>query len=220
MASNLSVPVTPVRQRALTPSSDRSPTLNELDCTPETLDKLKSLKRKASNINDQPTPYNAAPFLRWRLDCLDGQLDVLTTELEAFEEAQDFFTTSGKSQDEYLADVRKEIDTLTKEKIVIIEQQRFFAEDISDTTVSAEEAYITELEIAFHEASQNKAHKLLKQPRLKRADFKAKVLDYLKARRDYPGSAQFFCNAIGKWIFASENVKCAHIVPFSFDVKE
>lgn len=42
----------------------------------------------------------------------------------------------------------------------------------------------------------------------------------MKIRRHYPQLLQFFCNVIGKWIFAAENVKCAHIVPLSFGVKE
>jgi len=45
MATNLTVPVTPEKQRILSRSSARSRTMENLDCSPETCKKLQSLKR-------------------------------------------------------------------------------------------------------------------------------------------------------------------------------
>ncbi|KAI4109446.1 MAG: hypothetical protein L6R37_000603 [Teloschistes peruensis] len=82
------------------------------------------------------------------------------------------------------------------------------------------EAYIRELELSYHSASSRRNVSSLIQPRLQRAAFKKKAIEYLAARRDYPGGEQIWCHVIGDWIWDSRQVKCAHIVPFSFNVKD
>ncbi|KAL9099167.1 MAG: hypothetical protein Q9163_005293 [Psora crenata] len=218
MTSNRSIPVAPEKQRSLSHLSARSWLTDNLDCSPETSKKLQSLKRKASSIGDLSSPRSAQPFLAWRLECIDRDLELLDTSMEAYKEANVYYETSDKTQEQHLVEVREERDDLIKEKRVLIGQLRFFAEDLSDTSGTIEEAYIKELQISFHEASR-KPKKSLKQPQLRSGQFKAQVTDYLDARQDKPGLTRLYCNVLATWA-PSGVIKCAHIVPSSFDVKE
>ena len=191
---------------------------DNLDCSPRTSKELLALKRKASDIGDSPRPHHVKPFLDWRGECIDRDLEVLQKTLKAYEEADLFFQQSEKTREQHLEEVKREIDELTQENIVLLSQSRFLEEDLSDTTGTVEEAYIRELQIAFHESSQKKA-KALKQPRSSRSEFKTKVLGYLDAQQNPPGRTEYYCNVLASWVSAGD-MKCAHIVPFSFDVKE
>ena len=218
MASRLTIPVTPEKQRALSRASARSPMSSSLDCSPRTSKELSALKRKASDIGDSPRPQHVKPFLNWRGECIDRDLAVLEKTLTAYEEASLFFEQSEKSREQHLDEVKREIVELTQEKTVLLGQSRFLEEDLSDTTGTVEEAYIKELQISFHEASQKKA-KALKQPRSSRGEFKTKVGRYLDAQQSPPGRLEYYCNVLASWVSAGD-MKCAHIVPFSFDMKE
>lgn len=218
MASRLTIPVTPEKQRALSRASARSPMSSSLDCSPRTSKELSALKRKASDIGDSPRPHHVKPFLNWRGEWIDCDLAVLEKTLTAYEEANLFFQQSEKSREQHLEEVKRDIDELTQEKTVLLGQSRFLEEDLSDTTGTVEEAYIKELQISFHEASQKKA-KALKQPRSSRGEFKTKVARYLDAQKNVPGRPEYYCNVLASWVSAGD-MKCAHIVPFSFNMKE
>ena len=218
MADRLPLPITPEKQRAFSRSSARSPMSENLDCSPHTSKELSALKRKASDIGDSPRPHHVKPFLEWRGECINRDLAVLEKTLKAYEEARLFFQQSEKTREQHLEEVKREIDELTQEKTVLLSQSRFLEEDLSDTTGTVEEAYIKELQISFREASQKKA-KAFKQPRSSRSEFKTKVLEYLDAQGHEEGLTECYCNVLGAWVSGGD-MKCAHIVPFSFDVKE
>ncbi|KAL9590212.1 MAG: hypothetical protein Q9203_000987 [Teloschistes exilis] len=210
------VPVTPPAQRALTPGSP----LDQLDCSPATSQKLKTIKRKASSLLALPSPKHPKPFLDWRLKCLDSEIEVLNTTKQGFEEASAFYETSPMTKSEHLQIVRQDIKEKETDQRILLSNKRVIAQDLYDTVTPVHEAYIRELELSYHSASSRRNVSSLIQPRLQRAAFKKKAIEYLAARRDYPGGEQIWCHVIGDWIWDSRQVKCAHIVPFSFNVKD
>ena len=221
---HLVVPVTPPSQRALSRLSNQSPHLENIDCSPETASKLKSLKRKASVLNEQPSPAKAKTFLSWRVRCVDSDLEYLQVSVQALKEASpDYFNDGEKSRSEQLAEAHGQERRCLEEKQFLLSQSKFLQEDLEDSTTSIEEAYMQELYTSWVLSSEKGSkEKSIKQTRLGRGDFKKQVIKYLDAEVAVEGNTDQklrYCNILGAWI-PSGFTKCAHIVPFSFEAKE
>lgn len=215
-SKQLTLPVTPERQRAASRISMRSSLTDDLDNTPEFSPRLSPLKRTYSQLSMEPAPQLAGAFLRWRLECLEK-------EIKYFEVAEAAVNEANK-QAEFLDRVQKELSTLEAEKLILLEQNRFIAEGLEDATKVASDAYIGELEYAFANTSGYGAQKM-KQPKLARKEFKKKVAGYLNSLKPNSAAKYYYCNVLGEYIWpnadeGSPGIKCAHIVPFSFDTKQ
>ena len=214
--SNL--PVTPSR-KAISRIADRTPTYEDADSTPESKNKLRTLKRKASESHEQRSESQlASSFLNWRVRCIEHDIEVLHAEQEVIEEASDqYIQSKGKNREQLLDESKSEQTELLKEKATIIAQKEFLIEDIQDSNISATEtAYVEVLYEAWKTAGQIKGKPFAKQPRLHRADFKRTVLSFLQSAKGNETQEYLFCNIMGYWL-PKGWAKCAHIVPFSFD---
>ncbi|KAL8994703.1 MAG: hypothetical protein Q9169_005406 [Polycauliona sp. 2 TL-2023] len=211
-SSRLSLPVTPERQRTTSRQSMRSTLTEDLNSTPEFSPHLNPLKRSISQLSDQPPPSFANAFIRWRLETIEAEINYFTV-------AQKVVRDSGKHA-QFLDKIGEELSVLDEERLTLIEQKPFLVEGMEDATKATSDAYIEELEYAFANASGYGAERN-KQPKLPRKKFKAKVATYLNSLdqdSDYKG---YFCNVLGQYIYTdSPGIRCAHIVPFSFDSKQ
>ncbi|KAL8859154.1 MAG: hypothetical protein Q9178_004417 [Gyalolechia marmorata] len=211
-SKQLTLPVTPEKQRSDSRLSMRSTLTDELIATPEFSPKLSPLKRTFSQTSLNDAPQFASAFIHWRLQCLDEQIKFLTTAEEAVIEA--------KKEEQFMSRISQELEDLESEKVVLISQKRFLLQDLEDATLATSDAYIAELEYAFANASAYGARSL-KQPRTERKPFKVAVATYLDSKKPHTMLDMLFCQVLGKYIPNAEpGVTCAHIVPFSFDSKQ
>ena len=174
---------------------------------------------------EKGSPSTTIPFLKWRLAYVEDELKVKAFEKTALEEANKFFEKTGKSKTELMAAVTKAQNKFLSEKSMLLSQGKSFEGDLHDVDTSKtqlEAAYIKELRISLELASSNKQRGPgLKAPRLERKQFAEIVHKYLGTEDRKPDGPVFrFCNVLGIWISMRELIKCAHIIPFSFDTKE
>ena len=163
----------------------------------------------SSEISQEPAPQSAGAFLRWRLESLDH-------EIQYFEVAELAVVEAGKEADRFLSRVQNELSTLEAEKLLLLEQSRFIAEGMEDATKAVSDAYIEELEYASAHASRNGAE-------VTRKVFKNKVAVYLNSVKPNSMHKLYYCNVLGKYLASSEEslgIKCAPIVPFSFETTQ
>lgn len=200
--------------------------LERIDCTPNTKSQMLSLKRKASQLLDQGSPPMISAFLQWRLAVVESTLRVRTAEKQALSEARVFFDEVGKPKTVLVAAIAGNEKALLSEKAILLSQRKTLKEDLDDLVISKgqlEEAYITELRISLDAASSSKTKLFgLKSPRLDRMSFQDSVHAYLETRSKNvtdPDDAAQWCNVIGNWL-PSNSVKCAHIIPFSWNTKD
>ena len=131
---------------------------------------------------------------------------------------------AGKEADRFLSRVQNELSTLEAEKLILLEQGRFIAEGLEDaTTAVVSDAYLEELEYAFANASRNGAEKS-NQPQVTRSKvFKNEVAVYLNSVKPNSMHKLYYCNVLGKYLASSAEslgIKCAPIVPFSFETTQ
>ena len=227
MAHSRQPPVTPEKQLTssrLDMDLDSS-ILDGIDCTPNTKNQMISMKRKASQILDQGSPNTTSPFLKWRLAVVESKLRVRTMQKQALAEANTFFDEADKPKTEFVAVVEEDEKALVSEKAFLLSQRKILEEDLNDIVtnkVQLEEAYIAELRMSLEAASSSR-EKLpgLKVPRLDRKCFQDNVNEYLGTKAVYPetGDSKKWCNVLGYWL-SPDSVKCAHIVPYSWNVKD
>ena len=214
-------PVTPKKQITYT-TMDLD--LEQLDCTPDTKAKMISNKRKASQMLSEGSPTITSPFLKWRLTAVEQELQVKAMEKKALLEASKFFEKSGKTKAECIAMVKSKEEELLEEKILLLSSRQILHQDINDLVsekVCLEDAYIKELMMALSTASSART-KLpgMKTPRLDRSKFSQVVNTYLDTKTVVESEAVYkWCNVLGYW-FPSEQIRCAHIVPFSWNTKD
>ena len=227
MAHHHQPPVTPEKQLIPSPinADMNSSVLDGIDCTPETKNQMISLKRKASQLLDQGSPSTTSPFLKWRLAVVESQLRVRAIQKQALSEATTFFDEGDKPKTEFVAAIKEDEKALSSEKAFLLSQRKILEQDLNDIVsqkIQLEEAYITELRMSLEAASSSK-EKLpcLKVPRLDRKRFQDVVYEYLGTKTVYPdtGDSRKWCNVLGYWL-SSDSVKCAHIVPYSWNVKD
>ncbi|MCJ1455417.1 hypothetical protein MMC28_005772 [Mycoblastus sanguinarius] len=201
-----------------------SPLLDRIDCMPNTKNEMMSLKRKASQLFAQGSPTTTSPFLKWRLTVVECKLQVRAMQKQALSEADAFFNEVGKSKREVVAIVNEDKKALLSEKVFLLSQRKTLEEDLNDmvsSRVLLEEAYTAELRMSLEAASSSKEKSPgLKTPRLDRKSFQNTVNEYLGTKDVYEtGDARKWCNVLGYWL-GSDSVKCAHIVPSSWNTKE
>ena len=172
-SKQLTLPITPEKQRSVSRLSMRSSLTDELMATPEFSPRLSSLKRTFSQTSFEDAPQFASAFVDWRLECLDEQIKFLGVAQEAVIET--------KKEERFLLPISQELEQLESEKVILSSQKRFLVQDLEDATQAASDAYIAELEYAFASASTYGAQSL-KQPRTERKPFKADVTTYLDAK--------------------------------------
>ena len=172
---------------------------------------------------EKGSPSTTIPFLKWRLAFVEDLLKFRAWQKIALDEANEFFKKTGKSKTELMAAVLKSEKELRSEKSMLLSQGKSFEGDLHDVDTSKtqlEAAYTTELRISLELASSNKQRGPgLNAPRLERKQFAEIVHKYLGTENREPDGPAFkFCNVLGIWM--TELIKCAHIIPFSFDTKE
>lgn len=69
--------------------------LDQIDCTPDTKQRLPSNKIMASQILQEGSPMATSPFLQWRLTAEEEELQVKAMEKTALSEATMFFAKAG-----------------------------------------------------------------------------------------------------------------------------
>ncbi len=175
--------------------------------------KLTSLKRKASQLSDQPSPREAVPFLKYRLAWLRDEIEVrdhTRTSLPA---------TAVREQQT----IRTEQDELEQEEAFLLKQFQFTSEDLQDSVETAEDAYLDDLYRSFRGASEIGQRQFAKaKTALSQKQFSPLIEDYLNVVR-YEGQGKNaekkrHCAILGQW-FNTEYTRIAHIVPKSFDSK-
>lgn len=187
--------------------STRSSLTDELENTPDISRKLSPLSSEISQA--KPAPQSAGAFLRWRLE-------VLNHEMRYFEVAELAVMEAGKA-DAFLSSIKNELSTLEAQKIVLLEQNRFIAEGLEDATKAVGDAYLEELEYACANASRNGAAVTRSKA------FKNKVAVYLNSVKPNSMHKLYYCNVLGKYLASSAEslgIKCAPIVPFSFETTQ
>ena len=117
MASSYSTPITPEKQ--LTPTRFQLD-LDSLDCTPNTRERLKSQKRKASQILEEGSPQTTIPFLKWRLAVVEDTLNVKALERQALGEADEYFKKANRSKKELIAAIKEDEKILTSERAILL----------------------------------------------------------------------------------------------------
>ena len=198
--------------------------LDSIDCTPNTREKIRSGKRKASQRLEEDSPRTTVPFLKWRLAVVEETLNLKTLERQALGEANEYFEKSGRSKTELIAAIKEDEKALISEKVILLSQRKSFEGDLNDVDTSKtrlEAAYITELRNSLELASNtNQKVSGLKALRPDRNEFSQIVHKYIGTEDRQPGETDSlkFCNVLRFWLLTS--VKCAHIVPFSFHTKE
>ena len=219
MASSHSTPITPEKQLT---SNRFQLDIDSIDCAPNTREKLRSQKRKASQMLEEGSPQTTIPFLKWRLAVVEDTLNVKALERQALAEADDYFKKANRSKTELIAVIKEHEKVLTSERAILLSQRKSFEGDLNDvdtTKIRLEDAYITELRNSLELASSAK-EKIpgTKAPRLQRKQFSQIVHKYLgTGGPGEPSEKINFCNVLGFWL---PSIKCAHIVPFSFHIKE
>ena len=219
MASTHSTPITP--QKQLT-SNRFQLDIESIDCTPDTRERLRSQKRKASEKLEEGSPQTTIPFLKWRLAVVEDTLNVKSLEKKALSEATEYFEKTNRSKSELLATMKELERGLTFERAILLSQRKSFEGDLNDVDTSKtrlEDAYITELRNSLELASSTKEKVPgTKAPGLERKQFAEIVHKYLGTGLREPNeTAMKFCNVLGFWL---PSIKCAHIIPFSFHIKE
>ena len=221
MASSQSTPITPEKQLT---SNRFQLDIESIDCTPNTREKLRSQKRKAGQTLEEGSPQTTTPFLKWRLAVVEDTLSVKALERQALGEANEYFRKAGRSKAELIAAIKEDEKVFNSEKVILLSQRKSFEGDLNDIDISKtrlENAYITELRVSLQLASTNKERDKvpgLKAPRLKRQEFAQIVHEYLGTSFKEPSDTAYkFCNVLGAWL---PSIKCARIIPFSFDIKE
>lgn len=206
-----------------------SPLLDAIDCTPDTKEKMMSGKRKASQLLQEGSPKTTNSFLKWRFNFIDRTLELKASQKQALEEANEFFEKAGTSKTELMVIMKDEDKALTSEKAILLSQRKSFEGDLNDVDTSKtelEKAYIIELRNSLEAASTIKEKEKipgLKAQRLDRRKFAQIVHSYLGTEQRHPGdpdgvNTRRFCNVLGIW--RDSLIKCAHIVPHSFHIKE
>ena len=227
MTSPHSTPITPEKQ--LTSKGFHieldSPLLDSIDCTPNTKKEMMSRKRKVNQVLEEGSPSLTIPFLKWRLAVVENTLEVRASQRQALGEGNTFFEKTGISKGDLVAVVEKEERELMSEKAFLLAQRKSLEGDLNDVDTKKtqlEAAYITELRNSLELASKSKQEvPRWKAPRLDRKQFSGIFHDYLGTVN--PGETGLdpllFCHVLGCWLSPAK-IECAHIVPFSFDVKE
>jgi HNH endonuclease len=227
MASFNQSPITPEKQLT---SSDlnidlNSSILDEINCTPNTKNQMLSMKRKASQVLNQSDTRSSDLYFEWRLAVVESQLKTRESQRQALAESnKTFFDEIGKSKEELKMTIKRDRKVLSEEKAFLISHKIVLKQDwneVSSNRKNLEDAYIRELRITLDDASKSKI-KLsgLKSPKLDRKVFKKIVHEYLGTKRQSPDTedTMTWCNVLGFWL-GPDSVKCAHIVPQSFDTK-
>ncbi|KAL8806915.1 MAG: hypothetical protein Q9182_001044 [Xanthomendoza sp. 2 TL-2023] len=206
-----------------TPENGRLP--GKVRCTLETDDKVKSLKRKASELAADGPPDTTAAFLRWRLAFVENQLELLTIQIQALKEevaADEAISTRTQEFDA----MKKKEKGLLHERVLLISKKPLEA-DLNDFGPGKEalaSAYIQEMRTSLFAASSEKKKPLFwgrKQPSWDRDDFFGKVGRYLGSYDEYKytGDGVQWCHVLGAWLHPGSTI-CAHIVPYSWNTKE
>lgn len=192
--------------------------LDDVDCSPKTKDRLHSLKRKASEILDQGSPSTTSPFLKWRLAVVESQLRIRSAQQQAVTES------NSPNKTIKMDTLKKDKKALLTEKFFLLSQRKIIEGDLNDIVANKEQltqAYIAEHRMSLDAASSSK-DKLssLKSPRMDRKLFRHTVNEYLGTEKTGEDelSVLRWCNVLGYWL-SPNLIKCAHIVPFSWDTK-
>lgn len=210
------------------------PSLDDIDCSPETKMEMRSLERKVSKLIEEGFPSFTSPFLKWRLALVDRTLDLRDKQKTAISEGKEFFTDAGMRREEFMQKVEDDEKEPRFEKKLLLSQSRTLEEDLADTLIEPshineayvkelEDAYIKELRLSRDSASSSKSKTNspgLKAPRLERKIPSTIVNEYLETSKTYEGTGdeQTWCNVLGHWL-SPASITCAHIVPFSWNVK-
>ncbi|KAI4234177.1 MAG: hypothetical protein L6R40_006836 [Gallowayella cf. fulva] len=201
-----------------------SPFIEEVDCTPDTKSKIKHLKRKASQIRAEGSPSTTAPWLQWRFVTVQNELALRRSQIQALRESKTDTLPDGRSKMEWLKELRDCEKELDRERLQLLTNRKIMEGDLNDIAASADQlasAYIQELRTFLYGASnQKEKYPGPKTPRLERRPFADRVNDYLGTLTLYEtGDRLKYCNVIGYWL-GPESIKCAHIVPLSWDTKD
>ena len=162
-------------------------------------------------------------FLEWRRAVVDDELNFKALQRKPLDESTESFEKNGRSKTELMEEVMKDEKALLQEKAILLSQHKSFEGDLNDVDTSKTQlaaAYITELRISLEIASSTKEKVPgMKAERLDRSKFTEIVHKYLGTEKRKPGTTAKFCNVLGDWLHGGE-IRCAHIVPFSFHTKE
>lgn len=187
--------------------------------TPKAQSQMQVLKRKISDLSNQGSPQSATKFLRWRTTMINNEIKTLNVLMDDFRPSQ----TKDRRLNPLCDQVTKKIDDLERELKVLLTQDKFLSEDISDSVESAEKAYVESLYAAFRACSEDglREKKKTKQEKpMDRKSFRKLVGEYLGTAEPDEGILdKAYCCVLGIW-FPKALVKCAHIVPHSFNSKE
>lgn len=210
-------PVTPEKQMISKRHTDPEfKALEDADCSSTTKNKLISLKRKASETLDRGSPTNTTSFLKWRLAVVENELHIRDAQKQALVESNNV--------DESLMNVLKSDEkALRAEKSILLSERKILEGDLNDIVMSKDQltqAYITELRLSLDAASKSKDKlSALKSPKMDRRLFQETVNHYLGTKfTEQTGEISRWCNVLGFWL-TKDLVKCAHIVPYSWDTK-
>ena len=142
-------------------------------------------------FDNQGSPNTASDFLKWRLEVVETRIRELSSE-------KAMLLSSRKTLEEDLND--------------IVTNKRF----------SLTDAYVTELKMSLDSPSSSSAKiPALKDARLDQKQFKDTVNEHLGAKKVQGDTEPSFtwCNVLGSWL-PVDSVKCAPIVPLSFNTKD
>lgn len=154
---------------------------------------------------------------------MESKLELVATRMQALQETdKSNEATTGAITSDLRRAVMEEEKLLLAEKDFLLSEQRTLGADLSDTVVNVEaieDAYIFELRLALNMSTSGKNRVPgLKIPRLERKSFGDIVHEYLATRDFGIPPEQRWCNIMGAWLHHAE-LTCAHIVPWSWNVK-
>jgi hypothetical protein len=155
----------------------------ESQFTPDAHYRLSTLKRKASEASLAAPPRAGGGYVKWRLLVVRRQLDVIKCTRESLKEA---FQSSKLYQEEYYryrALTFDEQDELEDEEKELLGQGKFIEEDLNDSVMDAEGAYIHELYMTWRRASSEGQKDPKKEKRLAPNKFNNGVAQYLGAEQ-------------------------------------
>ncbi|KAL8959320.1 MAG: hypothetical protein Q9183_005654, partial [Haloplaca sp. 2 TL-2023] len=220
-------PITPERQinRLHSEIDTDSPVWDNIDCTPSTKSTMRKLKRKVSDLSDGEVPTKTAPWLDYRYAVVKNQLSLREAQLQALSESAAEALSDGKPKLEWQELVKKDLQGLEAEMMILMSNKKIIEGDMNDTVVSPDQlanAYVLELRSLLEATSSGKKGYLgPKQPRLDGKLFVERVDEYLGTGYKAPVTEDGlkWCNVLGYWL-APSSVTCAHIIPLSWDTKE
>ena len=164
--------------------------LDQIDCTPDTKQKLPSNKSMAGQILQEGSPMATSPFLQWRLTAEEEEFQVKAMEKIALSEVTMSFEKAGTTKAEIMTDVQEKENGPLEENPLPLSSRQLPKQDLNNRVndeIRLQEADINEPRMALAAAPSERPKSLgVKAPKLNRCKVHKVVHDHLDTTAQCP----------------------------------